>query len=666
MASPGRGTGLGRGRWLARARRAGLVAVMVASVAGCVGMPNSGSPGTFGATPQDTTPDSHFIGAIPAGPASNWTPTEIVTGFLNASASYPVYKDIAREYLVSTATAWDPGWSVKVVDQLSPGRAALSPDGRQAFVDVTGGVQASFNGSGQYVGAQQSRGGITEADWQARLVKVDGHWRITNPPPFRMLTEPDFAEVYKAQDLYFFDSGGQVLVPDAVFVPTGASQTSLVSNLVSALLDDPQTPWLKNGTTPAAVTEFPDGTKILNVAVDGTTATVNLGGAAASATGTTLGQMSAQLVWTLTSQQQGSLQIQAVQLEVRGQPWTPSGPCAGTGGSSQSPAQKLAMYGCFNPYPTAKSSAFYYVNDGQAWSRCASESQVMTGSIGSVVPVFSRTSMARLDQPCGGSVQAQFRGVPPPQPRSLPPLSMVSVSPDSKYAAGVVPGRNVVDVWSSGGTTPVSSLPGQGVTAIGWDRRDALWVAQNDVTSMVQPTGSGFTHIPIPNGFGGKIIGLSIAPDGVRVAAIVATDSGNELELAAIDRNVQSNGQLGQRISSVSIGQTVRLGANVPDPIALTWYDADDLLVLDGTGSGTALWDVPVDGQPAAKSPGVVPGAISITANSAQNALVVGLSDGQMEVSASLEGPWQTLGSNGQNPAFPVPAFPDSLAAAQS
>ena len=65
-----------------------------------------------------------------------------------------------------------------------------------------------------------------------------------------------------------------------------------------------------------------------------------------------------------------------------------------------------------------------------------------------------------------------------------------------------------------------------------------------------------------------------------------------------------------------------------------------------------------MDGQPATKLPGVLPGAISITADGPANAIVVGLSDGQMEVSASIEGPWQPLGAGGQNPAFPVTANP--------
>ncbi len=671
MASPGgwpwrlssgrRGTGR---RWLTRARRAFLVTAVAASVAGCVGMPNSGSPGTFSATPQDTTPDSDFIGAIPAGPGPSWSPTQVVEGFLNASASYPVYSAIAKEYLASAASkTWDPGWSVEVVDQVDvPGQAVMSQGGRHATVEVRGTVRASFNGTGQYVGAQQSGGGGQGGYWPFKLVKVDHQWRITNPPPrFRMLTEPQFAKVYKPQDLYFFDSTGQVLVPDAVFVPTGTSPASLVSNLVEALLKNPQSGWLQSDVNPIppAVTELPGATKI-KVAVDGTTAAVNLSGAAVAGTSyTTREQISAQLVWTLTGQQPGPPNIQAVQLEINGRPWTPTTPPC-PGGQSQGPAQKLAMYSCKNPYPPANSQAFYYVANAQAWSRCASESQVTTGSIGMVLPVFSRTSAAMLSQSCKSSVLASSPAVPPSQPRGLPPLSMIAVSPDSKYAAGVSPGGNTVDVWAAGGTKPASTLNASGVTAIGWDRRDYLWMTQGDSTSVVAQAGNG-NHVDISNQFGGKISGLSIAPDGVRVAAIVQ-QAGNlpELQLAAIDSGAPAtaSGQVTSPLSHTSIGPAVQLGPNVVNPIALTWYDADDLLVLDGTANGTMLWEVPVDGQPATKLPGVLPGAISITANSTQNALVVGLTHNRMEVSASLEGPWQPLGSGGQNPAFQVPVSP--------
>jgi hypothetical protein len=675
MASAGAGRS---GRWLARGRktwRTCLLAGLTASVAGCVGMPNSGSPGTFGATPQDTSQDSDFLGAVPAGPQPGWSPANIVTGFLNATVSYPAYSAIAGEYLASSVPRnWAPNWSVTVVDQVivSP-VATISDGGRRAVVDVTGTVQASFNGTGQYVGPQQDRHGTQAANQQFTLVKQGKQWRITNPPKSRLLTEPDFAQVYKPQDLYFFDSNGQVLVPAAVFVPAGTSPTSLATNLVRALLNNPQPKWLQSqvNPTPPAVTAFPAHSTARNVdvTVDGTTATVNLTGAAASAGPAVREQMATQLVWTLTGQPGSPPGIQAVQLEFNGRPWTPpSPPCPAAGG--QSTALKQAMYECKNPYPAATSSAFYYVASGQAWSRCAAEAQVTTGSVGQVAPVFDRTGAVVLSQSCK-SVPASSPAVPPFQAHAPPPLSMVAVSPDGKYLAGVSPGGKSVTVWAVGAAKPSSTLSMSGVTAISWDRRDYLWVAQGNTTTMIVQDNGSKNHAEIPNYFpAGQIVGLSIAPDGVRVAAIVQTGSGPAVELAAIDsgKSGSSPGQTGlgkpgpdwqaNPFARMSIGSTVQLGPSLTHPIALTWYDADDLLVLDGTGDQTSLWEVPVDGQPATKLPGVPPGAISITANSARNALVVGMTHNQMEVSAGLEGPWQPLGSGGQNPAFQTPAFP--------
>jgi len=652
----------GARRWLARAWRTCLAAGLAASVAGCVGMPNSGSPGTFSATPRDTSQDSNFIGAVPSGPQPDWSPAEIVTGFLNATASFPAYSTIARQYLASSAAkTWNPGWSVRVVDQINPPQAEISTDGRAATVDVSGTVQASFDGTGQYVGAQQGRREGQTAEQHFTLVKQGKQWRITNPPKNRMLTEPDFAQAYKPQDLYFFDSTGQVLVPDAVFVPTGTSPASLATNLVTALLANPQPVWLQGNPTPPAVTAFPDHStaKDIDVTVDGTTATVNLTGAAASADPADRQQMAAQLVWTLTGQPGSPPNIQAVQLEFKGKPWTPgTPPCPGTSG--ESPTLKQAMYECKNPYPLTASPTFYYVANGQAWSRCASEAQVTTGAVGSVLPVFSRTGAVTLNRGCPYSVQATSQASPPGQPRTTPPLSMVAISPDGKYLAGVGMGGNTVTTWASGANKPNSTLPMTGVTAISWDRRDYLWVAQGDITTMVLQGGSDSSnHNQISNGFpSGKILGLSIAPDGVRIAAIVRADSGPEVELAAINSGKPGSGSSANPLQRTSIGLTVQLGPNIPNPIALTWYDADDLLVLDGAGNQTSLWEVPVDGQPATKLPGVLPGAISITANSARNALVVGMTQNRMEVSAGLEGPWQPLGSGGQNPAFQTPVIP--------
>src|SRR6266566_359672 len=582
-------------RWLTRAWRTCVLAAVATSVAGCVGMPNSGSPGTFSATPQDTSQDSDFIGAVPAGPQSGWGPADIVTGFLNATVSYPAYATITEQYLASSVPrTWAPNWSVTVVNQVIVNRdAAISAGGKRATVDVSGAVQASFNGTGQYVGAQQGSHGTQIAEEKFTLVKQGKQWRITNPPQNRMLTEPDFTQVYKPQDLYFYDPTGQVLVPDAVSVPRH--------------------------------------------------------------------QMAAQLVWTLTGQPGkpgGPPGIQAVQIEFNGNPWTPgTSPCPGTSG--QSPTLKQAMYECKNPYPSSAPSTFYYVANEQAWFRCASETQVTAGAVGAVMPAFSRTGAVMQNHGCTSIVQAKPAAVLPAQPRTLPPLSMAAVSPDGKYLAGVGPGGNTVTVWAAGATKPYGTLPLSGVTAISWDRRDYLWAAHGNTTTMILQTSTN-NHAAITNYFpqNSKILGLSIAPDGVRVAVIVGTSTGSEVELAAIDRGKPGPGQSANPLQRTSIGPPVQLGPNVANPIALTWYDADDLLVLDGAGDQTSLWLVPVDGQPATELPGVLPGAISITANGARNALVVGMTQNRMEVSAGPEGPWQPLGNGGQSPAFQAPAIP--------
>src|ERR1700749_2427822 len=192
MASAGAGRSR---RWLAWAWRTCLLAGLTASVAGCVGMPNSGSPGTFSATPQDTSQDSDFIGAVPAGPQSGWKPSDIVTGYLNATVSYPAYSAIAEKYLANPSSKnWAPNWSVTVVDRVivSP-EATYSADGKTATVAVSGAVQASFDGTGQYVGAQQVGHG-TQTEQQFTLVKQGKQWRIPDPPANRRVSRPDFAQ----------------------------------------------------------------------------------------------------------------------------------------------------------------------------------------------------------------------------------------------------------------------------------------------------------------------------------------------------------------------------------------------------------------------------------------------------------------------------------------
>ncbi len=138
------------------------------------------------------------------------TRREIVAGFLTAADSFPLY-GVAEEYLTSSAVKlWNPGFAVTVFSKMNGPNVAPTPTaspsgGQRAKVEVTGTVQAMFNGTGQYVSALSP--GPASTDYNFDLVKVNGQWRIDNPPNYRMLLVGDFPFFYKAQDLYFMDPG---------------------------------------------------------------------------------------------------------------------------------------------------------------------------------------------------------------------------------------------------------------------------------------------------------------------------------------------------------------------------------------------------------------------------------------------------------------------------
>ena len=416
-------------------RRMCVLAAAVASVAGCVGMPSNGPAQQFSASPQSSGQDGNLIGSVPLGPQPGDDPSEIVAGFLTAADSFPLY-GVAQEYLTSSAVKlWNPGFAVTVFSKMNGPNVAPTPTpspsgGRRAAVEVTGTVQAMFNGTGQYVSALSP--GPASTDYNFDLVKVNGQWRIDNPPNYRMLLVGDFPFFYKAQDLYFMDGQAQVLVPDSVFVPLGATVSQLLTDLVDSLTAGPKTPWLNNATD----TELPAGLRVQQVLNDGSTVTVNLAvPKTVNLAPRELELFAAQLVWTLigppTTSPSG---FSSVVLELNGQPWTPpTPPCAN--GRLPGQVQTPGPYECFDPYPSSPSS-FFYVDRGQPWARCGAQTLGLSGSIGSAVPLVGRTG-AFTSQQCNPnqSVREGNPALPPLQPASLPAVTMAAVSPNATCTA---------------------------------------------------------------------------------------------------------------------------------------------------------------------------------------------------------------------------------------
>ena len=631
-----------------------MVIAVVVSVAGCVDMPSSGPVGAISASPQSTAPAGGVIQTFPSGPQPGEPPSQIVGGFLAASANYPFNAGIAREYLVSSAVkTWSPTWSVTVYRTFAPAvTSAPRLSARQTTVVASGSVQSTFNGTGQFVSAGTAAG---DDQYTFRLTKVNGQWRIANPPPERLLTVSEFNEFYKPQDLYFLNGASlpgvlQPLVPDSVFVPQGTSTTDLLNNLVNALLPSAGQP--KSTLLKSAARTFPAGTTLINVAQAGTTAVVNLGGLAHAGT-TALEQVSAQLAWTLASPRPGpGAPIQSVELERNGQPFTPPKEICNIK-QARSQVQNQATYSCYNPFP-AQPANFSFTSDGQLWSRCAAEASVQRGQVGPVFSVLGAGAASLLScsdsDVLAGSTKAPVHQATP----DIGTPSLVAVSPDGLYVACYSPDvKKLFTGPTSGGAklSPVKGI-GSGVTALSWDGSHDLWVAVNGDVFMV-PFNGQTTPVTTP-GLSGNVIDLNVAPDGIRLALIVQNGSGSVVDLAAIIHGAQSaQPGLGAPSEAVPLSRpAVRLGQDLVQPEDLTWYDADNLIVLTG-GSSLKLSEVPVDGQDSFNPQLAPPGIESITADSEMNALVAGLPGQQLAVSTSIEGPWQLLGVHGQNPAYP-------------
>ena len=384
------------------------------------------------------------------------------------------------------------------------------------MVTVSGTLQASFDGSGQYVSAQSQ--GQAPGSYPFNLVKVAGQWRINNPPDYRMLTASDFQLFYKAQDLYFFDPQDETLVPDSVFVPLGATMSQLLDNLVTALVAGPKTPWLQD----AADTELPASSTVSSVTVAGSTATVNLGGP-----GDDRHRQAARAVLRPADldadRARRQLPIQSVVLEINGKPLDARWPRPAAARDGYLPdADRLRV---LRPVSVvAVQLLLRRRRPAVGPMRREDAGPAGTDRRGRA----RRRPWRRVQQPAvrhGRRVYENSTASPPAQPHSLPALSMAAVSPDGKYLAVVSAARNAVYLGRChGGVVSFPAKPrltAGGVTALSWDGNDDLWVADGGSVTMLPPGGG-----QVPVDFTGSVSDLSVAPDGVGSPSSPSSRSG--------------------------------------------------------------------------------------------------------------------------------------------
>jgi Lipoprotein LpqB beta-propeller domain/Sporulation and spore germination len=261
------------------------------AVTGCSGtttsfiaqVPTAG-PIEQGQLVSNTSADQ-FIRVIARPPQEGMTPTEIVQGFLDASASFDGDHAVARAYLTpEAASAWSPSSGVAVYD----GLPTLVEAGAAVLMSST------LNGRISSIGRYTVEAPGAELRTSFFLTQRGGEWRISQPPPGLLLSSFDVNRAYRSYSVYFFSPSFDTLVPDPRLIPVIGP--ALATNLIQRLIQGPNN-WLQ----PAVRTGFPEGVGLAveAVTIENGVARVSLAQSVQLANDNARVAMSQQIVWTL-------------------------------------------------------------------------------------------------------------------------------------------------------------------------------------------------------------------------------------------------------------------------------------------------------------------------------------------------------------------------------
>lgn len=247
-------------------------------------------------------PEDQFIRVIAREPRPGMSPSQVVQGFLDASASFYGDQAVARMYLTPTANGeWRPGAGVVVYE----GAASLQE--RSSSVDFSAAQAGTIESNGRFAVS----GPAADFNTVFELEKVNGEWRIDRLPQGLVLSQSDVDRAYRSFEVYFFNPSFDVLVPDPRMIPVIGS--GLATALIRELLAGPNT-WLE----PAVRTGFPAGVRlnIDAVLIESGVAKVDLTANAQTADDPQREALSQQIVWTLRQLPD----VQAVEITAGGQP----------------------------------------------------------------------------------------------------------------------------------------------------------------------------------------------------------------------------------------------------------------------------------------------------------------------------------------------------------
>ena len=519
--------------------RVALLAVLALFVpaSGCATVPTSGNVRSDG--PAGAAPIQEVVNVLAQSPRPGATPDAIVNGFLEAMIN-PLSRDTARQYLTpDAAAAWQPDtrtWIYDPADSMKPGK------GHNQLLSAP--LLASFDARGAWQPAKPGE----RLKFEFVLTEVAaGEYRIAKAPPGVFLDKYLSERNYDTRNLYFVAPAGDLLVPDPIYVPLNWTRSQLANLLVESLLAGPT-----SRLGDAVRTAIPPNTK-LNVAVtvdEAGVATVDLSDTVGGLGPVDRERLAAQVTWTLRSV------TSQVRITVNGAPLVE--------GDEEMAYDDYAQY---DPsVPAADLTQLYVLKQGKI------------------------NRVEGLD----GSSEIQTR----PQEDSL--LSnyqakSFAVSMRSELGAIVTDGQVVVgELARNGSNSKENKYATSGrVTRPTFDWQGNLWwveradsaspqVWMRDVDAKAHRVDADFG--------GGRVRTLRVAPDGVRVLAVVEKAGKSAVLVGRIKTADTSEPKMegfqSLRLPYQDIGDA-------------TWSKPDRFTVVgrEAAGKNRQPWEVNIDGS---------------------------------------------------------------------
>lgn len=565
----------------------GLTAGLLA-LGGCASVPSSG-PITRAA---DGAPEQEVAVRYEApGPVSGATPTEVVLGFLDAQQAYPASVDTASQFLTPDAAAtWRPSTRTVVYDE-------VRTRGTVSSVEMAARRVATVSARGDY---QAEPTPVLSPDHEFELTRVDGEWRIENPPDATYVSQSVFERYYRPYSVYFLDVERTVLVPEPVWLRSGEQLPGL---LLRGLLTGP------SEDLGSAVTNAVPGDvdSVSMVVTPEGVAEVRLPASAASLSQEERELLSAQLVWTL-----GQVpELSGVRVLLGDAPMALEGVPA---------VQPIGSWQSFDPTDPPSRGQLFALRRG----RLAVVSQ---GGVFDFTGRFGEAALGIGDF----DVNLAFDRV-------------AVVTADG--------GRVLVDDLSAGSddAPPQRWYAGTDLLGPSWDRYGQLWVVDRDGgTSRVLVVDADGTR-QVSRGVlaRSRIRSYALSPDGTRFAAVVRSgtdrgsgraagrsgkgaadgrpgrgqtqDAADGLPRVVIGRVVRAEGRNVLRVDRVQ--PLVTAPGTLARPLDLAWRDPSELVVLARLDGGPPEpYTVRIDGSQVAgglltgETPLNDPGVIDVEAS---------------------------------------------------